>query len=119
MPVAVEEVAQAFARAVDDPEMIGKTYELGGAKVYTYEDLLDIVAAKLGKQKRKVNLPVGVMRPAVKLAKPLPKSLRPPVTDEQLRMLSLDNSTNRSATADLVGHPPLPLEEGIDYILRR
>ena len=118
MPVSVAEVAQAFARAVDDPETIGKTYELGGAKVYTYEELLDIVAAKLGKRKRKVHLPVGVMRPAVKLAKPLPKSLRPPVTEEQLRMLALDNSTNKSATPNLVGHPPLPLEDGIDYIVR-
>jgi NADH dehydrogenase len=117
MPVSVDEVAQAFARALDDPTAVGKVYELGGAKVYTYEDLLDLVAAKLGKKKRKVHVPVGLMMPVVKLSKPLPKALRPPVTEEQLRMLALDNSTNKSATAQLVGHPPKSLEDHIDYIV--
>lgn len=119
MPVAVAEVAQAYARAVDDPEAIGKTYELGGAKVYTYEELLDVIAAKLGKERRKIHVPVGVMMPVVKLAKPLPKALRPPVTEEQLKMLALDNSTANSATPDLIGRQPQRLEDGIEYILRR
>jgi NADH dehydrogenase len=117
MPVSVTEVAEAFARAVDDPALRGKTYELGGSRIYTYEELLDLVAAKLGKRKRKVHLPGWLMQPVVKLSKPLPKALRPPVTEEQLRMLALDNTTAKSATAQLVGHPPLPLEDGIDYIL--
>jgi NADH dehydrogenase len=117
MPVSVAEVAEAYARAVDDPEARGKLYELGGARVYTYEELIDVVASKLGKKKRKVHVPVRLMKPVVKLAKPLPKSVRPPVTEEQLKMLALDNSTNKSATQQLVGHPPLPLEDGIDYIL--
>lgn len=57
------------------------------------------------------------MMPIVKLAKPLPKALRPPVTEEQLKMLALDNASDRSATADLIGRPPLRLEDGIDYIV--
>ena len=117
MPVSVAEVAQAFVRALDDPAARGQVYELGGARVYTYEELLDIVAAKLGKKRPKVHVPVGLMMPVVKLTKPLPKSLRPPVTEQQLKMLALDNSTAENATAQLVGHPPLPLEAGIDYIV--
>jgi hypothetical protein len=39
------------------------------------------------------------------------------VTEEQLKMLALDNCTDRSATADLIGRPPLRLEDGLDYIL--
>ena len=116
-PVAVEEVAEAFARAVTDPATIGQTYELGGGKIYTYEELLDVIAAKLGKRKRKVHVPVGLMMPVVILSKPLPKALRPPVTEEQLKMLALDNCTDNSATASLIGRQPLRLEDAMDYIL--
>ncbi len=116
-PVAVEEVAEVFARAVTDPSMINQTYELGGGKVYTYEELLDAISAKLGKPKRKAHVPVGLMMPVVVLSKPLPKSLRPPVTEEQLKMLALDNCTDNSATGDLIGRPPLRLEDAMDYIL--
>jgi NADH dehydrogenase len=117
MPVSVGEVAAAFARALDDPAAVGQVYELGGARVYTYEEMLDIIAAKLGKRRRKIHLPVGLMTPVVALTSPLPKLFRPPVTREQLKMLALDNTTQQNATADLVGHPPLPLEAGIDYVL--
>ncbi|MDQ3512631.1 MAG: NAD(P)H-binding protein [Chloroflexota bacterium] len=119
MPVRVEEVATAFKRALDDPATTtGQLYELGGAKTYTYEELLDVIAAKLGKKKPKVHIPVGLMMPMVKLSKPLPAAIRPPVTEEQLKMLALDNSTDHSATAELIGRQPTALEDGIDYILK-
>ena len=118
-PVSVAEVAQAFVRALDDPATAGHIYELGGGQTYTYEGMLDVIAAKLGKKKPKAHVPVGLMMPIVKLAKPLPKALRPPVTEEQLKMLALDNASDRSATADLIGRPPLRLEDGIDYIVPR
>ena len=116
-PVAVQEVCEVVVRALDDPSTIGQTYELGGGQIYPYEELLDVIAAKLGTRKRKVHVPVALMMPIVRLAKPLPKALRPPVTEEQLKMLALDNASDRSATADLIGRPPLRLEDGIDYIL--
>ncbi len=116
-PVSVREVAEAFAKALDDPAAVGETYELGGAQVYTYEGMLDTIAAKLGKKKPKAHVPVALMMPVVKLSKPLPKALRPPVTVEQLKMLALDNCTDQNATPQLLGRPPLRLEDGIDYIL--
>jgi NADH dehydrogenase len=118
-PLSVREVARAFVRALDDPKTAYEIYELGGSRVYSYEELLDVVARVLGKQKPRVHLPVGLMQAAVALSQPLPKSLRPPVTSEQLKMLDIDNATDRSATAELIGAPPLPLEEGIDYIVDR
>lgn len=116
-PVSVHEVAEAFAKALDDPAAAGQTYELGGAKVYTYEGMLDTIASKLGKKKPKAHVPVALMMPVVKLSKPLPKALRPPVTVEQLKMLALDNCTDQNATPHLLGRQPLRLEDGIDYIL--
>ena len=115
-PVAVGEVAEAYARALDNPTTVGQMYELGGGQTYAYEAMLDVIAAELGKRKRKVHIPVGVMMPIVKLSKPLPKALRPPVTEEQLKMLALDNASENSATADLIGRPPMRLEDGIAYV---
>jgi uncharacterized protein YbjT (DUF2867 family) len=116
-PVSVKEVATAFVRAVDDPATAGETYELGGPDILTYEELLDIIAGRLGKKKPKVHVPVGVMKTAVALSRPLPKALRPPVTEEQLRMLALDNCTDNSATSRLIGREPIHLRDGIDYIV--
>ena len=65
-----------------------RAYELGGGEIYSYEEMLDVIAAQLGKRKRKLHLPVGLMRTVVAVSSPLPKSLRPPVTKEQLNMLA-------------------------------
>lgn len=116
-PVSAADVADAFVTAIDDPDSAGKTYELGGPDVFTYEQLLDVIAAKLGKEKRKVHVPVGLMKLVVAASSPLPSMLRPPVTSEQLKMLALDNCTDESATADLIGRAPAPLAENIDYII--
>lgn len=116
-PVEVGDVADAFARAVDDPdETANKVYELGGDRPYTYEQMLDTIAGELGKSKPKIKVPVQVMKIVVSASKPLPSALRPPVTSEQLKMLSLDNSTSDSATEALIGRKPVALENGIDYI---
>jgi uncharacterized protein YbjT (DUF2867 family) len=117
-PVSVNDVANAYVAAVDEPATAGQTFEIGGPDVLTYEQMLDVISAKLGKNKRKVHMPVGLMKTVVSLSSPLPKALRPPVTSEQLKMLALDNSTAHSATEKLIGRPPLRLEDGIDYIVK-
>jgi uncharacterized protein YbjT (DUF2867 family) len=116
-PVSVKDVADAYVAAVVDPSTAGKTFEIGGPDMLTYEEMLDLIAAKLGKKKRKVHMPVGLMKTVVSLSSPLPKSIKPPVTSEQLKMLALNNSTAYSATEKLIGRPPLRLRDGIDYIL--
>ena len=95
---------------------IGQIYELGGGEIYTYQEMLDVIATQLGKQKPKVHLPVGLMRAVVTLSSPLPKSARPPVTKEQLKMLAIDNCTDHSATADLIGRQPIALRDGLYYL---
>jgi len=117
-PLSVNDVADAYVAAVDDPSTAGMTIELGGPDTLTYEQMLEIIAIKLGKKKRKVHMPVSLMKTVVALSSPLPKKLRPPVTSEQLKMLALDNSTTQSATERLIGRQPLKLQDGIDYILK-
>ncbi len=119
-PVGLQDVADAFARAVSDPDTTrNQMYELGGARPYTYEQMLDVIAQEMGKKKSKVHVPVGLMKVVVRASHSLPKKLRPPVTSEQLKMLALDNSTVDSATEFLIGRKPLALEDGIAYVRAR
>ncbi len=117
-PISVKDVADAFAAIVDDPSTVGQTVELGGPDQLTYEQMLDVIAEKLGKKKPKVHVPVSVMKSVVTVSAPLPKSIRPPVTKEQLKMLALDNTSKQSTTEKLIGRPPLALRNGIDYVAK-
>jgi NADH dehydrogenase len=115
-PIAVADVAAAFRRAVDDPATIGKTFELGGPDVLTYEEMIDVVAREMGVSRPRIHLPVGLMKLVVSVTKPLPKKLRPPVSGEQLNMLAIDNSSSQSATEKLIGKRPRSLVDEIGYI---
>ena len=115
-PVQVTDVAESIRAAIDDPASSGKTFELAGPDVFTYDQLLDLVAASIGKKKRKIHLPVSLVKLAVTAAKPLPEKLRPPVTHEQLKMLALDNTSADSSTALLLGHDPARLGENLNYL---
>lgn len=116
-PVAVTDVADAFAAVVGDPDQArDQIVELGGGELLTYEEIIDALAEELGKKKPKIHVPVGLMKIVVKVSSPFPKTLRPPVTLEQLKMLSLDNSTSPHALEQLIGRPAMPLRGNIDYV---
>jgi uncharacterized protein YbjT (DUF2867 family) len=118
-PIQVGDVANAIAHAVNDPSTTGKTLDLVGPDILTYEEMLDTIAASLGKHKRKLHLPVGLMKLVVAASKPLPKSIRPPVTSEQLKMLALDNTSDHPATAELLGRAPVRLADNLGYLMNQ
>ena len=116
MPVAIGEVAEIFAATPGRTERQGQTFELGGGKIYTFEQMLDAIGNELGKHHPRVKVPVPLISAVVRLSKPLPKALRPPVTTEQLKMLKSNNTTDHSATGTLLGRPALALEDGLGYL---
>jgi NADH dehydrogenase len=117
-PIHLDDVAAAFERAVRDPgTTAGQTYEIAGPEVLTYEEILDEAARVLGKQKPKIHVPVALMKPAAALMGAVP-FIEAPVTTEQLKMLSLDNTTMQNATPTLTGRPATPFRGNIDYIAK-
>ncbi|MDE1171347.1 MAG: NAD-dependent epimerase/dehydratase family protein [Verrucomicrobium sp.] len=50
-PVAVEDVAEAFARALERPETAGKTYVLAGAERVSLREILEEVARLTGQRR--------------------------------------------------------------------
>jgi NADH dehydrogenase len=86
-PVWLGDVAEAFARALERPETIGKVYPLGGPQVFTFDELLDELARVTGHRPHpKVHAPAGFVRFQAKvLLRHLPPPLR--VTPDQITML--------------------------------
>ena len=88
-PVAVEQAAEAFARALTREGTAGQTYEVGGPRPYPFVEILDLIGAALGRRKvRKIYQPLGVMRPLVACLERLPFF---PLTSDQLLMLEENN----------------------------
>jgi NADH dehydrogenase len=114
-PVPVEQVAQAFARAVTVPTTVKQTYEVGGADAVTMLELLDLVTRALGRRPRiKVHVPLGLVRGAAALLENVPGF---PVTTDQLLMLEEDNTCDPAAFYAAFELSPLPLATGLRRML--
>lgn len=61
-PVAVEDVAAAFVRALDDPATIGQRYTLCGPRTYTLRELVSAIRDELGLRRWIVGLPDPLAR---------------------------------------------------------
>ena len=110
-PIGVTKVAACFALSVGNPETYGKIYELGGSEVLTYNQVYEIIARVLGKQKKYIHVPIGMVKPGAFLMESfLPKPL---ITREQLIMLQEDNLCDPSEAAQEFGLEPETFEEGI------
>ena len=55
-PIYVEDVAEAFVEAIENIDTYGKSYDLGGPKVYTLRQLVEYVAKVLGKKRIVIGL---------------------------------------------------------------
>ncbi|HEV8643284.1 MAG TPA: complex I NDUFA9 subunit family protein [Methylomirabilota bacterium] len=114
-PVPVEHVAEGFAGALVLPGTEKQTYEVGGPDTVTMVELLDMIAAALGRRRvRKVYIPLSVMRPLARVLHPLPGF---PVTPDQLLMLQEDNVCDPAPFYSTLGIRPVPLATGIGRML--
>lgn len=88
-PIHADDVARCFALALEMPETIGQCYELCGNDRLSFNDLLDAVAAALGKSAPyKPHAPLGLMQAVIPLLQRIPQF---PITSDQLQMLLEEN----------------------------
>jgi uncharacterized protein YbjT (DUF2867 family) len=88
-PIWIEDVVTCFVKTLDLPETAGHSYNLGGPEAIGFEELVDLVAADEGVEKRKFHLPVLLARPAIAVLSRLVPGF--PITSEQLTMLLEDS----------------------------
>ena len=92
-PVYVDDVADAAMAALTTPEAAGRTYELGGPRVYTFKEVLQFILKTIGRKRLLVPVPfpaanalglAGEMSGAVPFVEPF-------LTRDQVEMLKTDN----------------------------
>lgn len=121
-PVYVDDVADAVCAALALPEARGRTYELGGPRVYTFRQLLEFMLAETGMKRILLPVPFAVA-PAFGLVGEMLGALpfvSPPITRDQIKLLKRDNIVAKDALtlADL-GVTPEALEAIVPRYLAR
>ncbi|MFE0758109.1 complex I NDUFA9 subunit family protein [Inquilinus sp. NPDC058860] len=107
-PVYVRDVAAAIVACLEQDGTAGQTYELGGPRVYSFRELMELTLKQTGRKKRLVSLSWGMAAFEARLLGLLPKPL---LTPDQVVQLKIDNVVGAGAKtlADL-GIQPTPAE---------
>ena len=116
-PVFVGDVADAVMAAIAQPEARGQIYELGGPRAMTMREVLRFILDTTRRDRRMVDMPMGLMRFQAKILEHLPT---PPVTQDQLLLLGRDNVVGEGmkGLADL-GVTPTSIETVVPGYLTR
>ncbi len=122
-PIFAGDVAEAIALAVDNEETAGKTYELGGPRTYTLNEIYDTIFSMVDRKRGKVPLPFWIAKPIGYLMGATWRFVppfcwgflgEPPITGDQVEMLKTDNVVAEGAlTAADLGLTDLETVEAI------
>ena len=116
-PVYVGDVADAVLKCLDDPTTAGRTYELGGPKVYTFRELIELMLGEIRRKRLLVDLPFGLAAIQARLMSILPN---PPLTPDQVELLKRDNVVSSGAlTLAALGIAPTAVEGVLPSYLDR
>ncbi|MES2460361.1 MAG: NAD-dependent epimerase/dehydratase family protein [Armatimonadota bacterium] len=111
-PVHVEDVADAAITALDTPVCRWRAYDISGATVATYKEIVKIIGDLLDRKPLLVPIPL----PAALVAAGLGERLRPGglgVSVEQVRRLQEDKAYPHTLAAHDFGFAPRSLAEGL------
>ena len=107
-PVYVGDVADAVVACLEDSATAGRIYELGGPKIYSFREVLELVLSEIRRKRRFIDLPFAVAAFQAKLMSILPS---PPLTPDQVELLKGDNIVSSGAlTLASLGLTPTPAE---------
>ena len=87
-PVYVGDVADAVTAALGDGRAAGRVYELGGPRVYSSKQIMDLLLAVIGRKRLLASIPFPVLKFQAWFLEKLPAPL---LTRDQVTMLRFDN----------------------------
>ena len=115
-PVAVEEVAEAFAVSLDRPETFSQIIDLGGLEKMDLRRLLRTFAAAMRRRRLFMPIPAAWVCIPVRLMERLLTT--PPMTSDQLIMLAEDNTCDTSQSERLFNIPRARLLDAVVALVR-
>jgi uncharacterized protein YbjT (DUF2867 family) len=116
-PVYVGDVADAVIRCLEDPATAGRTYELGGPKIFTLRQLFELLLHEIRRRRWFINLPFQLAALQARFMSILPN---PPLTPDQVELLKRDNVVSPGAlTLSSLGIAPTAVEAILPTYLDR
>jgi NADH dehydrogenase len=107
-PVYVGDVAEAIRRSLDREPAVTGDYELGGPRVITFREVMELVLRYTGRRRLLVPLPLSVAALQAMVLELLPV---PPLTRDQVKMLAVPNVITPGArTLSDLGIEPTSVE---------
>ena len=112
-PVYVGDVAEAFARALDDPGTFDQRYDLCGPRVFTLRELVDYTVEAMGERKPILELNDTLSRLQAKVLGVMPGR---PFTMDNYRSMQMDSVCERDGLGRL-GITPTDVDAIIPFVL--
>lgn len=104
-PIYVWDIVKCLLKIIDNPEALGRTYELGGPEHLTYVEIVKAVAHAMAKDKPLLHVPallVKISAPVLGIA-----------SAEQIKLLEKDNITDLDSVRKAFGFEPVKLGEAL------
>jgi NADH dehydrogenase len=98
-PVYVDDVAEAVARSVDGAVAGGRVYELGGAEVQSFREIIEEILAITCRERKLVSIPFFAASLIGSLSSLVP-FVTPMITADQVTLLKSDNVVSEAAIKD-------------------
>jgi uncharacterized protein YbjT (DUF2867 family) len=99
-PVFVGDVADAAAAVLARPATAKGVFELGGPRIYTYREIAALTLREIDRRKPIIGIPAGLMKIAALFAEfPAVVGLTPPITRDQVELMSHDNVVRPGANS--------------------
>lgn len=113
-PILVDDVAACFSAALDNPEALNETLEIGGPDQLTYNEMVDEVGRAVGKPRHKLHVPVTLVWLVAWMSEGVQS--KPLLTTDQLRMLLVDNVCDIREMRRAFGIEPVAFSDGLKSI---
>ncbi|MBI5970850.1 MAG: complex I NDUFA9 subunit family protein [Deltaproteobacteria bacterium] len=114
-PVYVKDLVCAMADSPANEGAKRKTFEIGGQQILTLDEIIDAIAAAIGRRIVKFHAPMPFMNLAAAVFEAF--LARPPITRDTLLMLEEDNVAGENALTGFFNLKPVGFSEGIKAYL--
>jgi uncharacterized protein YbjT (DUF2867 family) len=117
-PVAALDIGRVTALVIERGDTVGRSFDLGGPRYWTYREILREVLASMGARRIIIGMPLPLIRLVAGTAETL--HIPFPVATDQLRQLRLDNiSPELDGFEREFGFRPLDMAGQLGYLRRK
>ncbi len=115
-PVYVADVADAVVQALASSQSIGKAYNIAGSTPLTYNQVIDTTCKLLGRNVRKIHLPIVPITATLKIIENL--AIKLPLKAEQIQRLNEHKAFDFMPATEDFGYQPHSFESGLRLELK-